>query len=81
MSSSFSSTPLIPAGGTALTSAITIAFFASLICSLLITSVPALAAQKIISASGRYEEFNLSLDPSAGVTLTPNLFLYSSAFF
>ena len=79
--SSLRPTPNIPDGGTALTSAITFADLASAICCSLITSVPALAAQKIISASGKYDEFNSSVEPSAGITSTPNLFLYSSDFF
>ena len=51
--SSFNPTPSKPAGGTALTSANIFTFFALFSWSILITCVPALAAQKIISASGK----------------------------
>ena len=44
------------------------------------TCVPALAAQKIISAFGKKEVFNSSVEPSPASTSTPNLLLYSSDF-
>ena len=78
---SFKPTPSNPAGGTALTSASTFTFFANWSCSLLITWVPALAAQKIISASGKNDEFSSSVEPSPGIISTLYLDLYSSAFF